>query len=118
MKTVVLGASPNPDRVSNQVVYRLLTAGYEVVPVGIRAGEIADLEILLGQPAIDDVHTITLYLNPQRQEPLYDYILSLEPERIIMNPGTENPVLAHLAARQGIEVEVACTLVMLSLASY
>lgn len=118
MKTVVLGASPNPDRVSNQAVHRLLAAGYETVAVGIRAGEIAGLEIQIGQPPIKDVHTITLYMNPQRQEPLYDYILSLQPERIIMNPGTENPVLAHLARGQGIEIEVACTLVMLSLAAY
>ena len=118
MKTVVLGASPNPDRVSNQAVHRLLAAGHEAVPIGIRRGEIAGLDILLGQPMIEDVHTITLYLNPQRQEPLYDYILSLRPERIIMNPGTENPVLAHLARGKGIEIEVACTLVMLSLAAY
>ena len=118
MKTVVLGASPNPDRVSNQAVHRLVAAGYETVPVGIKAGEIAGLEILLGQPPIENVHTITLYMNPRRQEAVYDYILSLQPERIIMNPGTENPVLAHLARGQGIEVEAACTLVMLSLAAY
>jgi predicted CoA-binding protein len=118
MKTLVLGASPNPDRVSNQAVHRLLRAGYEAVPVGIRKGEIAGLPILLGQPAVPDVHTITLYLNAHRQEPLYDYILDLQPRRIIFNPGTENPVLAKLAHERGIEVEVACTLVMLSLGMY
>ena len=118
MKTLVLGASPNPSRVSNQAVHRLLRAGHEPVPVGIRAGEIASIPIQLGNPAVEDVHTITLYMNPRRQEPLYDYILSLRPQRIIFNPGTENPALARLAHEQGIEVEVACTLVMLSLGVY
>lgn len=118
MKTLVLGASPKPDRVSNQAVHRLLRAGHEPVPVGVREGEIAGIPILTGTPDVPEVDTLTLYLNPQRQEPLYDYMLSLRPRRIIFNPGTENPALAKLAHEHGIEVEVACTLVMLSLGQY
>ena len=71
-----------------------------------------------GQPDIEGVDTITLYMNPQRQEPLYDYIIGLNPKRIIFNPGTENPVLMKMAKDAGIEPVVACTLVMLATGEY
>jgi hypothetical protein len=59
------------------------------------------------------VHTITLYLNPQNQKEYYDYILSLQPRRIIFNPGTENDELEKQAQKAGIETVEGCTLVML-----
>ncbi len=117
-KTLVLGASTNQDRVSYEAVLRLRRAGYEVVPVGIREGEIEGCEILTGEPEVADVDTITLYLNPERQRAYTDYILRLKPRRIIFNPGTENPELMRLAKQAGIETEIACTLVMLSLKQY
>ena len=117
-KTLVLGASTNPIRYSNTAVQRLLQGGFDVVPVGIKEGDISGVPIQKGQPLLEDVHTITLYLNPQRQKAYYDYILSLRPERIIFNPGTENPELIKLAREKGIEVEMACTLVMLAVGQY
>ncbi len=117
-KTLVLGASTNQDRVSYEAVLRLSRAGHEVVPVGIREGEIEGYPILTGEPEIADVDTITLYLNPERQRAYTDYILGLKPKRIIFNPGTENPELIRQARQAGIETEIACTLVMLSLKQY
>ena len=118
MKTVVLGASNNPIRYSYTAVHQLLNRGHEVIPVGIKKGDIAGIPIQNGMPEIEDVHTITLYLNPKRQEQYYDYILGLNPKRIIFNPGTENPALIQLAQTKNIETEIACTLVMLSVGSY
>ena len=117
-RTVVLGASPNPSRVSNGAVIKLINQGFDVIPVGNRKGDIGGLEIITGKPVLNDVHTITLYLNPQRQLEYYDYILEMNPERIIFNPGTENPELVKLAKERGIETEYACTLVMLALDDY
>ncbi len=117
-RTLVLGATPNPQRFAYMAVQRLLAYGHEVFPVGIRKGQAAGIDILNGQPAIESVDTITLYLNPDHQRPYYDYILGLQPVRIIFNPGTENPELMRLAQERGIAVEVACTLVMLSLGVY
>lgn len=117
-KTVVLGASPNPSRYSNQAVKRLVASNIETVPVGVRKGEIEGINILTETPFIEDVHTITLYLNPTRQKTYYDYILGLKPKRIIFNPGTENPELIHLATAQNIEAEIACTLVLLAVNDY
>ncbi len=117
-KTLVLGASPNPARYSFLAVRRLLDADIEVVAVGIRKGEIDGLSILQGQPPVEDLHTISLYVGPKKQEDYYDYILKLRPKRLIFNPGTENPVLAKIARNAGIETQAACTLVMLSVGNY
>ena len=117
-KTLVLGASSKPDRYSNIAVNRLSNNGHEVVAIGRSAGQINGIDIRTGQPQLDDVHTITLYLRPEYQKEQYDYILSLAPKRIIFNPGTENPELIRLAKERGIETEVACTLVMLAADTY
>jgi len=117
-KTLVLGASPNVARVSNQVVHRLKTAGHPVVLVGIRTGSIAGEAIQQGQPLVDGVDTITMYLSAKHQSQYYDYIFELSPQRIIFNPGAENAELNQLAQQRGIHVENACTLVLLSLSSY
>lgn len=117
-KTLVLGASPNPARYSFIAVRQLLDKGHETVPVGNREGIILGLDILRGKPELEDIHTITLYLNPYRQKDYYDYILSLQPKRIIFNPGTENIELINLAKEHSIEPVIACTLVMLSIGDY
>jgi hypothetical protein len=117
-RTVVLGASNNPVRYAYRAVEALLNNGIEPVPVGIRKGSIEGIDILNGQPDLEGVHTITLYLNPERQKPYYEYILGMKPKRIIFNPGTVNPELMDLAQERGIEVEVGCTLVMLAVGNY
>lgn len=118
-KTVVLGATTNPARAAYSAIERMVRLGVEVVPIGVRKGSVAGIPIQHGKPSLEDVHTVTLYLNPKRQPPYYDYILNeLKPKRLIFNPGTENPELAMLAREKGIEIEMACTLVMLSVGSY
>lgn len=115
---MVLGASPNPNRYSYSAVRQLQDKGHEVIPVGIRTGIIEGIVIQQDNPDIEGVDTVTLYLNPERQKPYYDYILGLQPKRIIFNPGTENPELIQLARKAGIEPVVACTLVMLAVGNY
>jgi predicted CoA-binding protein len=117
-KTLVLGASPNPERYAYLAAQRLMTYGHPVVAVGGRAGHIGDLPIVTGQPELQDIDTVTLYLGPDRQHEQYEYILGLHPKRLIFNPGTENPELAELAVQQDIEVVEGCTLVMLSVGTY
>ena len=118
-RTVVLGASANPDRYAYQAFMQLRAKGHTPLPVGIRADKLdEDTIILLGTPALEDVHTVTLYINPERQQSYYDYILGLAPQRIIFNPGTENAELARMARERGIEVVYGCTLVMLTLNNF
>lgn len=119
-KTVVLGATTNPARYAYRAVERLQQKEIEVIPVGIRKGASAGLIIQNDNPSIEDVHTITLYLNPTVQKNYYDYILDLKPKRVIFNPGTENPELYGLLRQKSPEtkVEIACTLVLLSVGNY
>ncbi|WP_341838151.1 CoA-binding protein [Chitinophaga pollutisoli] len=116
--TVVLGASPNPQRYGYLAVTRLLAHGHPVTAIGKRAGTIGDTAILEEHPALENVDTVTLYLNPMNQVQYYDYILSLKPKRIIFNPGTENPELETLARENNIIPQQACTLVLLSTGQY
>ena len=116
--TIVLGASPNPERYSNMAVRRLRHAGHPVSAIGRRPATIGDVEIMTDQRAVTNVDTVTLYLNPANQKEYYDYILSLHPRRIIFNPGAENPELRALASAQGIKPIEACTLVLLRTGQY
>lgn len=117
-KTVVIGASNNPERTSYQAVISLQKKGHEVIPVGIRDGEINGTKIINGKPTITDVDTVTMYVGPQNQADWQDYIIGLHPKRVVFNPGAENPVFEKLLQENNIEAIEACTLVMLSIGNY
>jgi predicted CoA-binding protein len=114
-KTLVLGASPTPTRYAYKAVKRLLSYGHEVVAIGKIESEIDNVKINKEMIDIPDVHTVTMYLNPEKQEPYLDYILSLKPKRIIFNPGSYNPKLEKMAKDAGVKVLEDCTLVMLDM---
>ena len=116
-KTLVVGASPKPNRYSYEAVVRLKHHGHPVYAFGLREAEIMGTPIQTEWPD-SDFDTVTLYLNPNRQQEYYQRILNLKPNRVIFNPGTENPEFMEQLRKSRIEVEVACTLVMLSLGKY
>ena len=117
-KTLVLGASKNPQRYSFIAINRLRKHGHPVVAIGKREAVVADVPIGIGKEVYPDVDTVTLYLSAQNQKQYYDYILGLHPKRIIFNPGAENDELYDLAEQKGIKPIEACTLVMLSTGQY
>jgi uncharacterized protein len=119
-KTVVVGATTDPSRYAFMAANMLKEHGFEVVPVGIKKGDVAGERILdlRTKPEIEEVDTITLYLGPRNQREWYDYLLSLKPKRIIFNPGTENVEFENLARSQGIQTEEACTLVLLRVGAF
>lgn len=114
-KTLVLGASPNPARYSNIAGKMLDSYGHQTVLLGIKKGKISGEEIMdiRSKPHLTGIHTVTVYMNAANQAPFEDYILGLQPARIIFNPGAENFGLAEKARGKGIEVLFSCTLVML-----
>ena len=114
-KTVLIGATTNPERTAFTAARKLKAYGHEVFLIGNKKGEIDGNPIHQEMPALEHVDTVTLYINPKIQKDYSDYILSLHPKRIIFNPGTENDELKKLAELQGIKTENACTLVLLSL---
>ena len=117
-KMLVLGAVEKPDRYSCKAVKSLARNGYEVVAVGFKPGFVKDIEILPGTPDIDGVDTILLYMGVQKQKQYYDYILRLNPRRVIFNPGAENPELQDLLAKEGIDTVRDCALIMINTNSF
>lgn len=113
MRVLVYGASTNPARYAFMATELLLSKGHEVILVGHKPGEIDGIDIQVGQPDLADIHTVTLYVGPKNQLDLLAYVMRLQPKRVIFNPGTENPDLMKQLAAEGMEVEEACTLVML-----
>ncbi len=114
-KTVIIGASTNPARYSYMAAGTLKQYGHEFVPVGLKDGILFERPILdiRTKPMVDNVDTVTLYVSPKNQVGLEEYLLKLQPKRVIFNPGTENELLERQLEEAGIEVSESCTLVML-----
>lgn len=110
----VLGASPNPDRYSNLAIKMLIEAGHTVIPIHPLLKAIEGIAVV---PQIDQIRqpvdTLTVYVNPDRLEPLLDSIEALKPKRIILNPGTESEIAIERLTAAGIDVVQACSLVLL-----
>jgi len=112
-KTLVVGANDNPERYAYKATSMLKEYHHEVVPFGIRKGEIEGIEIQNSFPESGDFDTVSLYLNPGNQQAYIDKIIHLGPKRVIFNPGTENPEFEEKLKTHGIQPIEACTLVML-----
>lgn len=117
-KTLVIGASSNPAQYSHLAILKLMANGHPVEAIGREAFEIGTTRVVNEKVDLKDIHTISLYLNQERQKDYEDYIISLHPKRIIFNPGAENPLLRNRANALGIEAIEACTLVMLAAGTY
>jgi predicted CoA-binding protein len=117
-KTLVIGATEKPEKYAFQAVKQLLQHKHEVVAIGQREGEVLGVKIQTGKPDLKNIDTVTLYIGPAHQPDYYDYVLSLHPRRVIFNPGTENQEFIQRVHNAGIQAEVACTLVMLSIGNY
>lgn len=112
---LIIGASTNPERYAYLATERLLKAGFEVYLLAKREGEVFHQNINTIMPPKGSIDTVTLYIGPAHQEEYFEKIIDLSPRRVIFNPGTENAVFEEMLKNKGIDVEVNCTLVMLSL---
>lgn len=111
---VVLGASPKPHRYSYQAVQLLHETGHYVTPVHPRAEQVAGIPVTASLDEVPHpVHTVTLYVGPARLEPLAGKLVSLNPQRVIFNPGSESASVQRQLTAAGIDWFEACTLVML-----
>ena len=117
--TLILGASSNVERYSYKAFCKLKATDHPVYALGFREGTLEGIPIHTEhQASWNDVDTVTLYLSPARQESYYEYLLTLKPNRIIFNPGTENEGFEKRLRDAGIETEQSCTLVLLATDQY
>ena len=118
MKTLVIGASTKPERYSYQAIERLKAKHHPVVALGLKAGEIHGEIIHTTKENWPDIDTVSLYVGPAHHDNYIDYVLGLNPRRVLFNPGTENPDFENRLKAEGILAERACTLVLLSTNQY
>ena len=116
--TLVIGASTNTERYSNKCIKLLKEHKIKTYAIGNKAGTAYKVDIETGFPHYTDINTVAIYLSAKNQKGYYDYIISLQPQRILFPPGTENPELEKIAEDNHIEVVHGCTLVMLSTHQY
>lgn len=118
-RVVILGASDKPDRYAYKALQSLTKHGHTVVPVHPKLTEIEGVPVVSNLADVaGEVDTLTLYVNPAISTAAADEILKLKPQRVIFNPGTENPELAQRLNAAGIATMEACTLVLLSTGQY
>lgn len=117
--TVVLGASPKPERYSYKAVEMLLEHGHSVCPVHPVVEEILGCPVYSSLEALpSEVDTITMYVGPAHSDAMANALVKVSPRRVIFNPGSENPALSQRLVEAGAEVIEACTLVMLRTGAY
>jgi len=117
-KTLVIGASSKQERPSYECIIKLQNKGIPTEAISGRPGNIDDIKFHVGEPELNDIDTVTLYLGKLNQPPLYNYIIGLEPRRVIFNPGAENKEFEELLILSNIEPIVGCTLVMLNIGTF
>ena len=112
---LVLGASSNTERYSNRAVKQLLKNGYSVIPVHPRVKYIERVSVINNLSDVKvKIDTLSLQIGPERVMQLVEDIIKLNPDRVILNPGTENPELEKKLNENSIRTINACTLVLLS----
>jgi len=113
-KVAILGASKRPDRYSNKAFHMLREYGHTPIPVAPALDEVEGIKAYESLSQVEEpVDTLTMYVGPMTSKDMAEAIIKLKPKRVIFNPGTENPPLQLALAKAGIEVEQACTLVLL-----
>lgn len=114
----MIGANTDPSKYAYKAIKRLRGSDHPVIAFGPRPGVVDDVTIENEWNESWDIDTVTLYINPTRQPEYEEKIISLHPKRVIFNPGTENPAFMRELRQNGIEAEMACTLVMLATDQY
>lgn len=117
-KTLIIGASNNPERYAYLAAEKLLAHGYEIELLGKRPDIIFGQTIDTTPKEYEDIDTVTMYISDKFQKEYYEYVVALNPNRVIFNPGTENPEFEEILIHNDIHVEEACTLVLLSTGQY
>lgn len=117
-KTLVIGASDKPYRYSNLALKSLKKNDHQAVGIGRKEFKIEGFQVYDKQTLLKSIDTVTVYLNPRNQEEYISYILELNPNRVIFNPGAENKDFQHLLERNNIKCLNACTLILLQTGQY
>ena len=111
----IIGASEKKERFAYKAMLALQEYGCEVKLVNPFKETIEGRKCFKTVSDIKEkINTITLYVNSKRFRDHIKEVVQAKPERVIMNPGTEDADMEKTLEDAGIEVSRACTLVLLS----
>jgi predicted CoA-binding protein len=111
----IIGASEKKSRYAHMAMTSLYKHGYEVRLVNPFKQTIDGHKCFKTVTDIKEkINTVTLYVNPYRFKDHIDEVIQAKPERVIMNPGTEDSAMEKRLEDAGIKVLRACTLVLLA----
>lgn len=111
----VIGASPQADRYSHKAMQLLSAHGHNPIPIAPKHETIEGRQVYAGLAEVPDkIDTVTMYVAPARQEKIIQEIIQVKPRRVIFNPDTENKAAYESLKAAGIQVQEACTLVLLN----
>lgn len=111
----IIGASDNKNRFSHMAMTALREHGYDVKLVNPFKETIEGHRCFNAVSDIKEkIDTVTLYVNPISFRDHIEEVVQAKPERVIMNPGTEDIEMEKILEAAGIKVLRACTLVLLS----
>ena len=117
MRTIaIIGASNDPRKYGNKAVRAYLQQGYTVFPVNLREESIEGLPAFRG---IRDVpvrpQLVSVYLPPALTLRVLPDIAAKGCDELWLNPGTESEAVLAEAARLGLNVIQACSIVGIGL---
>ncbi len=117
--TLIIGASLNTSRFSNKAIKLLQSKGLKHIALGLKKGEVGKTLIVTERKNFQAIDTITLYVGSEHQDQeMIDYIIGLNPRRVIFNPGSESLATSNALIKAGIQFEMACTLVLWQTGQY
>ncbi len=110
----ILGASKEQSRYAHKAQLLLISNGHTVVPINPKYDMINGIRCYPDLTSYSHkIDTITVYVQPSILLSLVNEIIQTSPDRIIFNPGTNDSYVIEQLQKAGIQVEVACTLVLL-----
>ncbi len=115
----ILGASKNQYRYAYKAQILLIAKGHTTIPINPNYNMIDGVKCfprLASYP--ENINTITVYVRPSILSTLIQEIIQASPCRVILNPGTENEKAINQLKKAGIEIQIACTLVLLSTSQF
>lgn len=111
----VLGATSHRERFANRAIKLLKSKGHKVLPVNPLYDEVEGMRCCGSlKDCSETIDTVTVYVNPEKGINYIDDIISVRPNRVILNPGSEDPIISKRLRDEGITVVEDCTLVMLN----
>jgi uncharacterized protein len=113
LKVLILGASDKNTRTSYTARLLLKDYGHDTILVHPTLKNIDSETVYSSLDLAPKADIITIYVSAEISSTLEDALIKKYPKKIIFNPGSENPTLAKKLESSGIQVEEACTLVLL-----